>query len=114
MPPSHAVGQGPDLVTMSTGEQAVLCPRCQQPAPELITARLAHLTEPDRRCPRCAYPPQRYLGAWVQTMPTAYQQWYQTHPTTDTTPTAEPAAIESGLRHDVRHPRRLNQEGTAA
>jgi hypothetical protein len=110
-PPTDIAGQVPEAVTMTTGEQAVLCPRCQHPAPDLITARLAHLTEPDRRCPRCAYPPQRYLGAWVETMPTVYQQWYQAHPAADTTPPVTPVTTESAPRPNTR---RLHQEGTAA
>jgi hypothetical protein len=112
--PPPRQGTGPDIVTLPDGEQAVLCRRCRQPAPDLITARLAHLTEPDRRCPRCAYPPQRYLGAWVETMPTVYQQWYDTHPVAETTPPVTLALLESKPRDDTRHPRRLNQEGTAA
>lgn len=48
---------------------AVICPRCQRIAPNLITWWPAGRSEPIVECPRCAYPTH-------DAMPGVYQDWY--------------------------------------
>lgn len=78
VPPAVDADAGPTIVLLSSGVPAMMCPRCGRPAPDLITFP-AQDGPSIRECPRCAYPPQRYLGDYVETMPDTYLDWYEAH-----------------------------------
>jgi hypothetical protein len=57
----------------------ITCPKCGRLAPRLIRWHGAGLPE-TVECPKDAYPAQRYLGGWAQTMPAEDQAWYDAQP----------------------------------